>query len=110
MRTSDPAGRRAIDANRCCRTSRLCAALVVSLLAVPSFADGAKKYHVTGTVTELTAGKVVITKADGERWELQRDAAAATNGELAIGRKVTIRYTTTVASIEAKPTRATTRP
>ena len=85
----------------------LTAAFLAAILALPHLAsaDAAKKYQVTGVVTELTADKVVLTKPDGEKWELKRDAADA--DQLAVGAKVTIYYTMVVGRVEAK---ATTKP
>jgi ribosomal protein S1 len=90
---------------------RLLAAAIVASLLVGSIAQAAsaKKYQVTGTVTELTDTLVVVTKADGERWELSRDKSIATDGELKVGQKVTIQYVMVVASVESKGA-ATTKP
>lgn len=89
--------------------SSLLAAFMASSLALPALvrADAAERYQVTGVVSELTADKVVLTKASGEKWELKRDASAA-GDELKMGEKVTIYYTMTVAKVEAKT--ATTKP
>lgn len=43
--------------------------------------------------------------ADGEKWELNRDAKAVVKGELKVGAKVTIQCTMTVATVEVKPAR-----
>jgi hypothetical protein len=86
-------------------TQWLLAAIILTVLAIPQFslAAGAKKYQVTGTVLELTDDTVTVQKADGEKWELNRDAKAVVKGELKVGAKVTIQYTMTVASVEVKP-------
>ena len=65
-------------------------------------AASAKKYQVTGTVTALTDDVVTVQKADGEKWELNRDPKAVVKGELKVGAKVTLMYTMTVASGEVK--------
>jgi hypothetical protein len=65
-------------------------------------AASAKKYQVTGTVTALTDDVVTVEKADGEKWELNRDPKAVIKGQLKVGAKVTLMYTMTVASGEVK--------
>jgi len=79
-------------------------ALAAVLFASAPFADAAsaKKYQVTGTVTALTDDVVTVQKADGEKWELNRDPKAVIKGELKVGAKVTLMYTMTVASGEVK--------
>ena len=91
--------------------SLLLAAFVATSFALPALvhaAEAADKYQVTGVVTELTAEKVVLTKANGEKWELKRDPAAATDSALKMNEKVTIYYTMTVAKVDVKT--ATTKP
>ena len=85
-------------------TRWLLAAIIVAVLAIPQFslAAGAKKYQVTGTVTELTDDTVTVQKADGEKWELNRDPKAVVKGQLKVGAKVTIQYTMTAAKVEVK--------
>ena len=87
------------------------AALFAETLLIPALsrADMAKKYQVTGIVSELDADKVVLTKADGEKWELKRDTSAPHDADLKVGAKVTIMYTMTEATVEAKPTTKPTR-
>ncbi len=78
-------------------------AVLLLVLAMPQFSfAGAKKYQVTGTVTALTDDMVTIQKADGEKWELDRDAKMVVKGELKVGAKVTIQYTMTAKNAEVK--------
>jgi len=76
--------------------------LVLSLLTPAAFAKMAKKYQVTGTVTEVTDEVITVQKGD-EKWEIARDAATKLEGKLAVGQKVTIEYRMTATDIEAKP-------
>ena len=80
-----------------------CIVLVMLLAPQWSQAAGAKKYQVTGVITELTDDTVTIQKADGDKWELNRDTKAVVKGELKVGTKVTIQYTMTMTNVEAKP-------
>ena len=66
------------------------------------FAALAQAYQVTGPVLEVTDSKIVVQK-DKEKWELARTADTKITGELKVGSKVTIEYTMTASSIEAKP-------
>ena len=86
-------------------TSLIAFALAAVLLASAPLAHAAsaKKYQVTGVVTELTDDMVVVQKPDGEKWELNRDPKAVVKGQLKVGAKVTLMYTMTVASGEVKP-------
>lgn len=61
----------------------------------------AKSYQVTGPVLEVTADKIVVEKGK-EKWEISRDAATATQGELKVGSKVTIQYEMKAKSVEVK--------
>ena len=80
----------------------LLAAVLALSLATTSFAASAKKYQVTGTVITLTDDVVTVQKADGEKWELNRDPKAVVSGELKVGAKVTLMYTMTVTGGEVK--------
>jgi hypothetical protein len=85
------------------RRSLIAFTLAAALLAAaPARAASAKKYQVTGIVTELTDTMVVVEKPDGEKWELNRDPKAVVKGDLKVGAKVTLMYTMTVASGEVK--------
>ena len=72
--------------------------------AIPAGAVGVT-YQVTGPVLEATATKIVIQK-DTEKWEIARTPDTKITGEVKVGEKVTVRYTMTAASIEAKPDKA----
>ena len=84
----------------------LLATVILAGLLTPaaSFA-GAKSYQVTGTVTALTDDTITVQKANGEKWEIDRDAKPTVKGELKVGAKVTIQYTMTASSIEVKPSK-----
>jgi cell division protein FtsL len=82
-------------------------ALAITLLFSASFvsaAPAAKKYQVTGKITELTDTTIVVqtTKGD-ERWEIERSADMKVEGELKVGAKVTIEYRMVAKSVEVKP-------
>ncbi len=82
------------------------ATVLLAVLVAPQFSfAGAKKYQVTGVVTALTDDMVTVQKADGDKWELDRDPKAVVKGELKVGAKVTIQYTMSVASVEVKPSK-----
>lgn len=74
----------------------ICSAMIA--LAGPS----AKSYQVTGKITELTDAKIVVEKADGEKWELNRSDNTKSAGELKVGDKVTVTYTMTAKTITSK--------
>ncbi len=59
-------------------------------------------YQATGPVLEVTDSKIVIQK-DKEKWEIARTADTKVTGEIKVGSKVTIQYTMTAATVEAKP-------
>jgi len=80
---------------------------VVSLLAAAglllsnaAFAAG-KDYQVTGPVLEVNDNMIAVQKGK-DRWEIARDASTKTSGAIKVGDKVTIHYTMTATSIEAK--------
>ena len=77
--------------------------LIAALLVTPfsSFA-AAKTYQVTGPIVELNDKTIVVQKGD-EKWEIARDAATKTDGELKVGQKVTIHYRMTATSIDVRP-------
>lgn len=60
-----------------------------------------KSYQVTGPVLEVTDGSVTIQK-NKEKWQLARTKDTKVTGDLKVGSKVTIMYTMTAVSIEAK--------
>lgn len=71
------------------------AALASSALAAP------KTYQVTGPVLEVTDTMITVQKGK-EHWEIARDAETKTTGDVKVGTKVTIEYSMTAKSIEAK--------
>ena len=76
--------------------------LLAASFALIGFAAPARAYQVTGPILELTDTKIVVQK-EKEKWEIARTAATKVTGELKVGSKVTIEYTMTAATIEAKP-------
>ncbi len=74
--------------------------------AAAAFAeDAANKYQVTGPIVELTDAKIVVMKGN-DKWELARNADTKVTGELKVGAKVTIQYSMTAQTIEAKGDKA----
>jgi hypothetical protein len=78
------------------------AALVLgSVLCGRSALAADKTYQVTGPILEVTDTTIVVQKGK-EKWEIARTKDTKVTGELKVGAKVTIAYTMTAASIEAK--------
>jgi hypothetical protein len=71
-----------------------------TLTAVAVAAD-ANTYQVTGPVLELTDTKIVVQKGK-DKWELARNADTKVTGDLKVGAKVTIQYSMTAQTVEAK--------
>ncbi len=71
-------------------------------LGISSHVFAGTSYQATGPILELTDSKIVIQK-DKEKWEIARTADTKVTGELKVGAKVTIQYTMSASSIEAKP-------
>jgi len=65
------------------------------------FAASPDSYQVTGPILELTDTKIVVQKGS-DKWELARTADTKVTGELKVGAKVTIHYSMTAKTIEAK--------
>jgi len=77
--------------------------LLAAALALTNTAFAVDSFQVTGVVTEVTAAKITVVKgAAKERFEIARTADTKVTGELKVGAKVTIAYTMTAVSIEAK--------
>ena len=74
--------------------------LGAALLASPAHAAD-KGYQVTGPVLEVTDTSVTVQKGK-EKWQLARTKDTKVTGDLKVGAKVTIQYTMTATSIEAK--------
>jgi len=70
-------------------------------LSAPAFAGDAKTYQVTGPVVSVTNDAITVMKGK-EKWEIAKDAATKTSGEVKEGDKVTVMYRMTATSIEAK--------
>ena len=54
---------------------------------------------------ELTDAKIVVLKGK-DKWEIARNADTKVTGELKVGAKVTIQYSMTAQTIEAKDDKA----
>jgi hypothetical protein len=74
--------------------------LGAALLASPARAAD-KGYQVTGPVLEVTDASVTVQKGK-EKWQLARTKDTKVTGDLKVGAKVTIMYTMTATTIEAK--------
>jgi hypothetical protein len=74
--------------------------LGLTLLASPARAAD-KEYQVTGPVLEVTDTSITVQKGK-EKWQLARNKDTKVTGELKVGAKVTIMYTMTATSVEAK--------
>jgi hypothetical protein len=60
-----------------------------------------KEYQVTGPVIEINDQSIVVQKGS-EKWEIARSAGTKLQGTPKVGDKVTVYYTMTATSIEAK--------
>jgi hypothetical protein len=78
----------------------LAAVAALQLLAAPVFAAG-KSYQVTGPVVEINDQTITVQKGS-EKWEIARAAGTKFEGTPKVGDKVTVHYTMTATSIEAK--------
>jgi hypothetical protein len=84
--------------------------LGAALLAAPvtALAAAPKTYQVTGPIVEVNDSTITVMKGK-EKWEIARDKdTKVTGGDLKVGAKVTIMYTMTATSIEAKEDKAKT--
>ncbi len=81
--------------------------LAVSLLSVSPWAAGPKTYQATGSVLEIKGDVIVVLKGT-DKWEVAKDAATKITGDLKVGARVTIEYTMTAKTIEAKGEAAAT--
>ena len=77
---------------------------VLALVAAPALA-AEKTYQVTGPVVSVTDTVIVVDKA-GEKFEIARTKDTKVTGELKAGTKVTVKYTMTATTIEAKEEKA----
>jgi hypothetical protein len=68
------------------------------------FGAGVSDYQVTGPVAEVDSSKIVVEKgAKKERFEIARDSNTKADTDPKVGDKVTVHYTMTATTIEAKP-------
>ena len=77
------------------------AALGLALLSAPAALAADKTYQVTGPVLSVTDTTIVVEKGK-EKWEIARTKDTKVTGELKVGAKVTVFYTMTATTIEAK--------
>ena len=77
--------------------------LTAAMLALNSaaLAGSVRDYQVTGPILEVNDSMIVVQKGH-ERWEIARDANTKATGEMKVGDKVTVHYSMTAKSIEAK--------
>jgi len=75
----------------------LCAILFLSTTVVA----GPAQYQVTGPVLEVREDVIVVQKGT-EKWEIARDKATPSSGDLKVGAKVTVFYTMQASKIEIK--------
>jgi len=80
-------------------------AIAAVMIGISSPVFAGTTYQATGPVLELTDAKIVIQKGK-EKWEIARTADTKVTGDLKVGEKVTIEYTMTAVTIEAKPDKA----
>ena len=85
--------------------STLLALTAAFTFAASAFAEEPNTYQVTGPIIELTDAKIVVLKGK-DKWELARNADTKVTGELKVGAKVTIQYSMTAQTIEAKDDKA----
>jgi hypothetical protein len=64
-------------------------------------ASSAWAYQVTGPVLEVTDSKIVVQKGK-DKWEIARTPDTKVTGDLKVGAKVTIEYTMTAKTVDAK--------
>ena len=82
----------------------LLAAVSLALSSV-AFAASAKDYQVTGPILEVNDTMIAVQKGK-DRWEIARDSSTKATGEMKVGDKVTVHYTMSATSIEAKAAKA----
>ncbi len=84
-----------------------CAALAACGLlfsaASSAFAAAPKDYQITGTVSELTETTVTLTTNKKETWGFARTADTKLPDGAKVGDKVTVHYTMTAGTVDAKP-------
>ena len=84
------------------KTTTAFSLLAAASLALSSMAfAGTKDYQVTGPILEVNDSMIAVQKGK-DRWEIARDSNTKASGEMKVGDKVTVHYTMTATSIEAK--------
>jgi hypothetical protein len=83
--------------------TKLLSLLAAASLALSSaaFAAGSKDYQVTGPVLDVTDSAITVQKK-GEKWEIAKDSNTKMAGEVKKGDTVTVHYSMTATSVEAK--------
>jgi hypothetical protein len=76
-------------------------AFTLFLGAGSALAAAPKTYQVTGPVLEVSDDLIVVQKGK-EKWEIARSKDTKITGDVKVGAKVTIEYTMSAASVEAK--------
>jgi len=74
---------------------------IIAFSATAAFAIDS--YQVTGVVTDVKADKIVVKKGK-ENFEIAKEAATPSKGDVKVGSTVTVKYTMKATSIEAKET------
>ena len=82
--------------------------LAGALAATPAFAAD-KTYQVTGPVLEVTDSAITVQKGK-EKWQIARTKDTKVTGDIKVGAKVTITYTMTATTAEAKGDAKTDKP
>lgn len=71
------------------------------VLSSAAFAGSTRTYQVTGPVLEMNDSMIAVQKGK-DRWEIARDSSSKVPANVKVGDKVTITYTMTATSVEAK--------
>jgi hypothetical protein len=85
------------------KLTTVCGIVTAGMLACTGLAraGSTKTYQVTGPVLEMNDTMIAVQKGK-DRWEIARDAGTKITGDVKVGSKVTITYTMTAATVEAK--------
>jgi len=75
--------------------------LVLVALGAGAHAAQPKTYQVTGPIVSVT-GDTIVVKKGKDNWEVGRDAATKTTGDLKVGETVTVQYRMTATDVEVK--------
>jgi len=74
---------------------------LAALLVAGSALAADKSYQVTGPVLEVTDTSITVEKGK-EKWTIAKAKDTKVTGDLKVGAKVTVYYTMTAVSIDAK--------